>query len=148
MHEKKTDPPDVQFQNQFLESDGKIIDILIGGVETREKCIPLLAENGDPASDGAEPVLHPAERIMLEPLRHERRLIDESGPERPCVDLDESHDVRIAPVDEIDDPVQIFHARMQIAVSGEDGSDSAGGSGSVRDIVNKQSHNVSPWRIG
>ena len=145
MHEEEPDPADVQFQNQFFESDGEIIDLFFGGVETGEECVSLFAENGDPASDGAEPVLHAAERIMFEPFRHERGLIDESGPERPGVDLDESDDVRIAPVDEIDDPVEIFHSRMQIAVSGEDGSDSAGGSGSVCDIVNKQSHSVSPW---
>ena len=148
MHEEEPDPADMQFQNQFFESDGKVIDLLFGGVETDEERVSLFAENGDPASDGAEPVLHAAQGIMLEPFCHERGLIDESGPERSCIDLDEPDDVRIAPVDEIDDPVQIFHSRMQIAVSGEDGSDSAGGSGSVRDIVNKQSHIDSPWRIG
>ena len=59
------------------------------------------------------------------------------------INLDQPDDVRIAAVDEVNDPVQISLAGTQIAVRGKDRPDPARGSGSVCDIVNQKPHSLS-----
>ena len=140
MDEEEADPADIEFEDQFFEPCGEIIGVCLDRFMTCEESVCLFSEDRDISPDGIFAVFDPAVRIVFEFRSDESGLIEESGPERSRIDLDETCDIGIAAVDESGDLVEEQRFRPDVSMGIEDASDPSGGPGPVSDIVNKQSH--------